>query len=953
MLLIKVRILDPAGSVVRADRTQDLTDIQRSIWRDMNQPSYSHFREYGLISKAEQDTLSWLKESGYCVSDESRSICDAFFAWKRSASSDCLLVTGPPGQGKSVLTGSILDHLDETMPISQATCKVIYHFCSIKVEAGLQTAEFVLRTLIVQLCNDRRLFDQLPSTLRANSKSFHTASLNELQTIFGDLILASTYERVYCVIDGLDVYLNGMENLVSLLKKLYESCKQAKGLCLKLFCTSRPEQSILDLWDPHPKVILRPDRKDLTAFIQSSVQSLPDRFDNRMRLQLLISLQERTGQTFLWISIIVKEIRRLRMPTIGKIKETIDRSPQGLDDLYRGLVADILQSDSRLVLVWVVYANRPLTLAELSDAVAVDPHKKYEYYKDIEEYRPALTTDSVHSGLGTLVDVLHDTVHVIHQSLRDFFLRVEPLRSYPFLGDKLPRLLLAETCMIYLALEDFNKILPVRKSKFYKNDPGLSTTANMTSEQDWGRSEPYQTLEKTYPLLHYAARNWQIHIKQAEEVTSFVPTLIKITDGGWKNAECWFHNIVPCSGPTNPWEIAIKLDIQWLAELLLTGKMQGYDNPITPDITTEVFRELGPKVLRSSIEFWGEHIQPSREMLLEAMDRATNEAAALVMLDKWGHRVRFDENIVANVLGLYPDLPRSLTLLLERHGLDFRATERPYPPVWYFFKDSLAAAMEQLLDRCGSMIRINEEILENMVCNYAIESESMLTMLLDRRGNEIAITENILEKVVSDTFEGASILTLILDQRGSEIIITENIVEKVVSNEFLGEEMLAMLQDLRGSELRITESILEKVVSNNCSGEGMLAMLLDLRGSEVRITESILEKVVSNNYSGKRMLAMLLDLRGSEVRITESILEKVVSNNYSGKRMLAMLLDQRGSEVRITEKVLEKAVSNPSQGDKMLRLLLNQRNDEIKSTENVLKALVTKRAAERRCWASF
>ena len=301
----------------------------------MNQPSYSHVRDHGLIAKAADGTLSWLRdiESSSPItrtcpndsskdtrtvddasdedasasdedasisndfSDDTRVLRNAFMAWRVSEDSECLLVTGLPGQGKSVLTISVLEHLETGRTTSRILdrCKVIYHFCSINIENKFHNATFVLRMLIVQLCNDRRLFAQLPSKLQQNGNELSSVPLGELQDIFSDLVKASPYQCLYCVIDGLDVYVTGMQKLVSFLKRLFESRKSSAGTCLKIFCTSRPEQPILDIWDRLPHAVLRSDHKDLNTFIQSSVDSLPERFDDRMRRQLSISLQNRAG----------------------------------------------------------------------------------------------------------------------------------------------------------------------------------------------------------------------------------------------------------------------------------------------------------------------------------------------------------------------------------------------------------------------------------------------------------------------------------------------------------------------------------------------------------------------------------------------------------------------------------------------------------------------------------
>ena len=154
----------------------------------------------------------------------------------------------------------------------------------------------------------------------------------------------------------------------------------------------------------------------------------------------------------------IKEVKPLQMPTLSRIKQIVDSSPQDLDDLYYSLISNALKTDSLFLLIWAVYAQRSLTLAELSDAVAMDFHKEYKYYKEVEESRPHLTPASIHASLGTLIDVIDDKVYLIHQSLKDFFRRRNPLGGHPLLNSRVPRLILAEFCMSYLALKDFDDI---------------------------------------------------------------------------------------------------------------------------------------------------------------------------------------------------------------------------------------------------------------------------------------------------------------------------------------------------------------------------------------------------------------------------------------------------------------------------------------------------------------
>src|SRR5437763_2011368 len=145
-----------------------------------------------------------------------------FIRWRDCLQSGALLVKGAPGQGKSVLSNFVLYHLEERQKDieSSQACKIIYNFCNIRVEEKFQTAEAVLRSLIVQLCEARCLFRQLPQSLQENRAAFHAASFDTLWYHLKNLLSHGTFRTVYCVIDGLDVYKTGMKQLVENLANL-------------------------------------------------------------------------------------------------------------------------------------------------------------------------------------------------------------------------------------------------------------------------------------------------------------------------------------------------------------------------------------------------------------------------------------------------------------------------------------------------------------------------------------------------------------------------------------------------------------------------------------------------------------------------------------------------------------------------------------------------------------
>ncbi|RYP39571.1 hypothetical protein DL767_002119 [Monosporascus sp. MG133] len=114
-----------------AKRFQDnLTSEEKRSWNNLNLPPYSSFRNSAKLVKPEKGTLQWLIEGKD--------------------------LDPPPGQGKSVFSNFVLQHLESNSP---GDSKIIYYFCNIKNDEASRNANSILRALIVQLCeNQQRLF---------------------------------------------------------------------------------------------------------------------------------------------------------------------------------------------------------------------------------------------------------------------------------------------------------------------------------------------------------------------------------------------------------------------------------------------------------------------------------------------------------------------------------------------------------------------------------------------------------------------------------------------------------------------------------------------------------------------------------------------------------------------------------------------------------------------------
>jgi hypothetical protein len=243
------------------------------------------------------------------------------------------------------------------------------------------------------------------------------------------MLQGHTSSRVYCIIDGLDVYREGMDGLISKLSEVFSRRIEAESPVLKLLCTSRPEGPILDLWGPSIHRILRCNPRNLNIFINSRVRSLGKRFTDDMKETIETQLHMQAEGTFLWLEVVIRRIRSIKLPTVNKIEETIKNSPRDLDELYNPIVHRLVQGDrdNARLLAWVVYTQCPLDLKALGDAMAINPAKNYISYEQCLRDKPRLVSAEVYKFFSTLLDITEGKVYLIHQSAKDYFERQNPL----------------------------------------------------------------------------------------------------------------------------------------------------------------------------------------------------------------------------------------------------------------------------------------------------------------------------------------------------------------------------------------------------------------------------------------------------------------------------------------------------------------------------------------------
>ncbi len=881
---------------------------------DLNRPPYSEIRDL-KVNNPQQGTLQWFFTS------------PQFRLWRDREKSNGLWIRGSPGQGKSVLAKAVLNHLDQCAQSEPCvgSAKVIYFFCY-NQDRDFRTTASIFRALIVQLLrtSDTSVFRHLPSTYQDKPERFiKEATIATLWAIFKSILLDPLHSEVpiYCVIDALDE----CEDCDELLSRIQQiSSIPTTGLAklpnLKLLVTSRPEVNARRILPTLVCVDLKATSEDIETFVREKVRTLPANFDDKLRKEATELMLSKAEQTFLWVSIVVKKLERLSLPSVADLRDTVKQSSTDLVTLYSGIVEQIKEGPPKVqkLVAWVVYGRRPLTLQELEAALATQMDSTTK--EGTEEHRFDLTREALNSAAGIILEIVHNTVHVIHQSAKDFVL--ENLVGAPCFNGLDPDSYLSKVCLTYLNFEDFRK-------------------------GPCGSKERLDRRKKEYPLLDYAARKWHTHFEYAGD------------NGELNKDEILLHLIKKLTRPQSPillaWgevagipnldtaddtvAIATMAEIPWLTRFRVTSTI------VTKQMVTDTFRNLGNGLELIEGLLQEGNLSIDRDAILELM-KTGNEKIVKALLDN-----NYTSNLTSESMTLAAAANQTnslavIRLLLERNRNKAALTG----DLVMAAKQNAVSGRSFIQYLLSKSIEISEAAVEEIVRLYDIElirklvhekhdlkiteEVSMITVKKENRteimkillsSDTIQITEQAVA-VISSQF-GAEVVGLLL--RGRNILVTGSVME-VLWRRF-GSQMEIRLTNEQTC-FQITETAVV-VVTEKTKFHGRELMIFLLSRSDMKITEDVLMAALGNKMCGKAMMEVLLS--NKDVKITEDVLIAVVGNEMCGNETMQVILNKK--DVKITEAVILAALCNRA-GKNVVKLLFNR--DDVQITAVLVEEAV-------------
>ncbi|KAL6904536.1 ankyrin repeat-containing domain protein [Trichoderma evansii] len=437
--------------------------------------------------KHEAGTCGWPVQDSY-----------KFKAWEEGKSS-LLWLHGKAGSGKSVLSSSVIKHLQDRHASNPSTILAYFYFSF--SDPKKQNVDGMLASLIKQI-GSRQRNKQLLQRLGEYMIKEQRPDIKTLEEAL--MVSLSGFRDVYVVIDGLDECPVLNDRRERLLESLDYILANAPG-GLHVFLTSRKELDIDAKIRPHLSEPLKMEKmkidllahweilnRDICHYIDSKLarnkfKSWPE----RLKMEARKSLLDKADYMFQYVQCQIEILQKL--PSESEIHEALQKLPKGLDATYDRILEGIdLDFKERVInsVKWLAFSMRPLSLEELSEIFIIRPNRDIAINKNdriispeyILEYFSGLIVTQKREKWGTkYIETLEDTedttntkvdvvteVRLVHFSLKEYFISTRIKESAPTFAftEVEAHISIGRSCLAYLTQYSSEIAECVQSSKF-------------------------------------------------------------------------------------------------------------------------------------------------------------------------------------------------------------------------------------------------------------------------------------------------------------------------------------------------------------------------------------------------------------------------------------------------------------------------------------------------------
>jgi ankyrin repeat domain-containing protein 50 len=414
-----------------------------------------------------------------------------FRQWISDDKSSLLQIAGGMGTGKSILMSYLVDNI-QAAHLDAVTCRtpqkvtVCSFFCDDK-NIARKNGQAILRGLLSQILHQRH--DLLGhATSRISPIEPVRWSLLVLWEILESIMLNPITGTVVFVLDAMDeCEPDSRSRVLRSIRQFLTQGSHPSSNCIKFLISSRPNVEIMEEIGRCSKLIsfdseYQKLERALLLVVKEQLDELAinGHWTTEIREDLERRIVSKAEGNFLWVRLVLQRLKKGRQNK-KVFYQVLDESPKDLDGMYCRILADIEtenQECAAQILRILVGVLRPITTMELRLALAIGLH--HRTLESVEDESETAIERTVRVTLGSLVRIHGHTVHLVHQSAKDFLLRLptgkvanlkafEPdLQTLYGINLQAANLELATACVAFLALADFenNRILDENVSAF-------------------------------------------------------------------------------------------------------------------------------------------------------------------------------------------------------------------------------------------------------------------------------------------------------------------------------------------------------------------------------------------------------------------------------------------------------------------------------------------------------
>ncbi|KFZ01516.1 hypothetical protein V500_00731 [Pseudogymnoascus sp. VKM F-4518 (FW-2643)] len=468
---------------------------------------------------------------------------------------------------------------------------------------NMQTShELMLRSIVYQIWSkNSRLFPLIRHRYRELMGKFKRAiaidqtsfwSYDDIKWVLKSLRRADFNLRVFIVVDGMDESNN--DKRLDILKFLldFASPNLWSSCIVKIFIASRPENDINSRLRTvtHHVRLQEVNEEDIRMVVGGWIERMVSEY--KCKEETLLKVKDyiigHSDGVFMWVTLVLRDLEQhiddggYSKSSLNTRLRSLPKELGGKGGFYRIMVNSLVkkykenqgqQEQGQQILTWVTFAERPISVTELRDALATPSKLERTDLSTyiLEDKRRDGLDRAILSSCGGLVEISDSPsgkiVQLIHQTAREFLLHKDKHAGPYYLEEVKGDMEIAMSCCRYLTIV-FRPDFPPAEAN--AELPQVKIVVDHLSEK---------------PLLVYALVNFQAHLdhlgsdgeKVRDEFMSFVELLIERSNsyaslllGQWiealrlptklhvdkTSARLYLHSLLQCAAETGNKEVA-------------------------------------------------------------------------------------------------------------------------------------------------------------------------------------------------------------------------------------------------------------------------------------------------------------------------------------------------------------------------------------------------------------